>query len=131
MACAIHCLLTPLVIGVLPIAGLGALVEESTETWIIGAAVVVTVASALWGFQRHRALRIVMTLFGAAGLLLLGHWLGERHPLGTALSIAGGVVIAGAHFWGARLCKACPGDHGHGHAGEPHAHDHDHDHDDR
>jgi len=108
LACAIHCLAMPLIVGVLPMLGLSFLAEESTETWIVGATLLVSVAGALWGFHRHRALRIVMTFAGAIGLLLIGRWLGEAHPLGLPLTIGGSITIAIAHLWGARLCRSCP-----------------------
>jgi len=108
IACAIHCLAMPLIVGVLPILGLSFLAEESAETWMVGIAVLVSVAGALWGFHRHRALRIVMTFAGAIGLMLVGRWLGESHPLGLPLTIGGSITIAIAHLWGARLCRSCP-----------------------
>jgi len=117
VACAIHCALTPLLVGLLPFVGLSFLAEERTEAWIIGAVVVLATGSALWGFKRHRELRAVMAFVGAVGLLLMGRWLGHEHPLGVPLTIAGGVAIAGSHWLSARLCKTCPN-----HAGESHVH---------
>lgn len=117
VACAIHCALTPLLVGLLPLLGLTFLSEERTETWIVGVVVVLAIGSALWGFKRHRALRAVMAFAGAVGLLLMGRWLGHNHPLGVALTVAGGVAIAGAHWLSARLCKTCPS-----HAGVAHEH---------
>ena len=117
VACAIHCALTPLLVGILPLLGLSFLSEERTEAWIVGAVVVLAIGSALWGFKRHGALRAVMAFVGAVGLLLMGRWLGDQHPLGVPLTIAGGVSIALAHWLSARLCKTCPS-----HAGEAHQH---------
>ena len=121
MGCAIHCALTPLLVGVLPLLGMSFLSEERTEAWLVGAVVVFATGSALWGFRRHRALRAVMAFVGAVGILLLGRWLGDAHPLGIPLTILGGIAIAIAHWISARACRACPShdgdhDHGHGHA---------------
>ncbi len=116
VACAIHCALTPLLVGVLPLVGLSFLAEERTEQWAVGAVVVFAVGSALWGFHRHRALRAVMAFAGAVGVLLMGRWLGDAHPLGIPLTIMGGVAIAGAHWLSARTCHTCPNhalDHSH------------------
>lgn len=119
LACAVHCALTPLLVGILPLLGLSFLSEERTEAWLVGAVVVLATGSALWGFKRHGALRAVMAFAGAVGLLLMGRWLGDEHPLGVPLTIAGGLAIAGAHWLSARLCRTCPN-----HQAEAHGHAH-------
>jgi hypothetical protein len=110
LACAIHCALMPLLVGVLPLLGMSFLAEDHTEEWMVGAVVILALGSGLWGFRHHRALRVLMAFAGAVGLFLMGHWLGHDHPVGLPLTFAGGVAIAGAHWLSTRLCRTCPSD---------------------
>jgi drug/metabolite transporter (DMT)-like permease len=119
LTCAVHCLAMPLVVGVLPLLGFGFLTQQSSEGVLLGAILVTALAGALWGYRRHRELRVVMAFIGAVGLVLISRVWGEHHPLGRALGIVGGLAIAGAHLVSARLCRSCSTDH---------AHDHDHEH---
>jgi hypothetical protein len=107
IACAIHCLLMPLLVGVLPLVGMGFLADEATEAWIIGAVVVTAVAGGLWGFRLHGSLRVLMTLIGAVGLVMVGQLLGHAHALGEALTIGGMCLVAVGHLVSVRLCRTC------------------------
>lgn len=111
VVCALHCLAMPLFVGVLPTLGLSFLAGESTETWLIGATVLLSVIGALWGFRRHRKRLALGTIVSAATLVVLGRWLGERHPLGLPLTVLGAFAIAAGHLWSARLCRCCPAPH--------------------
>jgi len=108
-ACALHCLAVPLIIGVLPFLGLGFIGEERTDTAIAAIAVTIAAASALWGFHRHRELRLLMAFAAAIGLVAVGNALGLHDALGRWLAIAGGLAIAVSHVISSRLCHRCPG----------------------
>lgn len=103
--CAIHCLLLPLVVGVLPMLGV-ATVLEPAEVWLTIVAILIAVLSALWSYHKHRELRIVALFFGALGLVIIGL------VLENIWYHAGGMVaLLGAHILSANLCKSCSHDH--------------------
>ena len=110
IACAIHCLAMPLLVGVLPLVGLAFVTEERFEFAVIGSIVVLATASALWGYQKHRALRGVMSFVGALGILGLGLWIEQNADWGRFVVILGGLGVAAAHLLSARLCSRCEDD---------------------
>jgi len=104
--CAIHCLLMPLLVGVLPILGV-AWVSDEAELYITFSAVFIIGFSILWGYRKHNELRIIALFVGALGLILAGlvsenEWF---HGVGM-------MVLLGAYFLSVRLCKSCAHDHG-------------------
>jgi MerC mercury resistance protein len=54
LVCAIHCLTVPLLVTVLPLAGVGVLLGGSLEILFIVASVVLATVSLCWSFRRHR-----------------------------------------------------------------------------
>jgi uncharacterized membrane protein YfcA len=112
LACAVHCLLTPLAIGVLPL--LGASVQELSPRAHLVLTVLVVASAVLgvaWGYRRHRDARfVVATAFGLVAYLL-GHTF-EEAWYGVALAIVGALTLAASSFLGARLgarlAHACP-----------------------
>ena len=105
IACAIHCLLTPLLVGFLPLVGLSFLASEAAEFWLLGFVLVTAIGGALWGFRKHRELRVLMSFIGACALMICGVILGEEALMGRILLIAGGILVAIAHLVSARLCR--------------------------
>jgi len=110
IACAIHCLAMPLLVGVLPLLGLAFVAEERFEWAVVSTVSILALASALWGYQKHRALRVVMSFVGALGVLVLGLWLDASTDWGHLFVVLGGVGVAGAHLLSARLCQRCEDD---------------------
>ena len=110
IACAIHCLAMPLLVGVLPLLGLAFVAEERFEWAVVGTVSILALASALWGYQKHRALRVIMSFVGALGILVLGLWLESSTDWGRVVVVLGGIGVAGAHLLSARLCRRCEDD---------------------
>lgn len=108
LACAVHCLLMPLVITVLPLLGAAGLGELEPAGHL--ALTLLVVASALlgvtWGYRRHRDLRIVWATAIGLGAYLLGHWL-EDSWYGLGLAVLGALTLAASSFVGARLSHTC------------------------
>lgn len=111
LACAVHCAALPLVVTLLPLAGLGFLADERVEWALVGASAVLGVTSLCLGYREHRSRRALAVL--AAGLALLaGGRIAESRgllaePLGVALVVAGGLSIAAAHLVNRALCRSC------------------------
>lgn len=114
-ACAVHCLLLPLGVTLLPVLGASGLaaLEPSVDLALALLVVAGGAGSALLGFRRHRDLRLSLIMVGCVLLYLVGHGL-EQAWYGRALAITGGLGLALASFASARL--------GHTHAPETCAH---------
>ena len=94
--CLIHCIVLPILSGVLPLAG--ALAGDRRIHWII---VVLAVPAAIYAFgSRLRDLRNGVRLVALAvlGVALLIGGLFAPEPAEHALTIAGGVALAIAHI---------------------------------
>lgn len=106
-ACAVHCLLVPVASAVLPLLGAsgsafasGPIEHAFNAVVIVGALLALVV-----GYRRHRDVRIALAIAVALLVYFAGHALdGQR--LGLGLSIVGGLALAGASFWSARLGHA-------------------------
>jgi hypothetical protein len=105
-ACAVHCLLVPLAAALLPLLG------ASSQGLLGGADPILTVlvvaggaASALFGFRRHRDLRLSLGMAACIALYLTGHLI-EPAWYGRALAVLGGIGLALLSFASARLGHA-------------------------
>ena len=108
--CALHCALLPVVAAVLPMVGLGPLVEERTEVALIGASAALGTISLSLGFRRHRSGRALIVLAIGLGMLALGRFAEARdaETMGMVAVVSGGLAIAGSHLINHRLCRTCP-----------------------
>lgn len=109
IACAVHCLAMPLLIGVLPFLGLSWLASQTAETWFVSALVMTALIGVLWGMKRHGSVRVIATFAAAVALVGAGQALHEEGQIGHILTILGSFAIAGAHLLNTHLCKTCPG----------------------
>lgn len=106
--CAIHCLLLPVLVTLLPaIAGVG-LDDEAFHVWMVVLVLPVSVYALVSGCRVHKRLSVL--LLGLAGLLvllaaiILGHAvlgdIGER-----AATLFGALLVAFSHLRNYRLCQ--------------------------
>jgi hypothetical protein len=107
LACAVHCLVVPVAMSVMPLVGAsGIALGEGAHT----ALTLLVVASALlgvaWGYRRHRDLRVVFATGVGLCAYLVGHFL-EGSWQGVALAVSGGLLLAASSFLGGRLAHHC------------------------
>lgn len=107
LACAVHCLVVPVGMSLMPMVGLsGFALSEGVEAVLTCLVVASAVAGVSWGYRRHRDARIVLaTTFGLGGYLL-GHAL-EGSAVGLVLAVSGALLLAASSFVGARLAHQC------------------------
>lgn len=108
--CAVHCALLPALAAILPMIGLGLLVEEGTEVFLLGASAALGTISLTLGYRRHRSGRALAVLAIGLGMLALGRFAEAREAeaLGVVAVVSGGLAIAGSHLLNHRLCRSCP-----------------------
>lgn len=126
-ACALHCILLPFVLAILPAMGLAWLGSE----YFGGAMILFTIIFGLWaiyeGFKEHRkcwpllwfGVGILLLLFSefylhdhvfrkevAFGNTIRIVW-GKGHPMHHYVSACGGFIIVIAHILNRFFCKGC------------------------
>lgn len=103
-ACAVHCALTPFVIGVVPLLGMRFLVDERTEWILIGISVVIGVSTLLPAYiRRHRRARPLVIFATGLCLILMGH-LGLA-AIEIPMAVAGGLLVAASQMLNRRFCR--------------------------
>jgi MerC mercury resistance protein len=106
IACAIQCTLVPLLIGVLPLVGLGFLAGDNLETIFLAISIVLALGSFSWGFRHQRRLHIFLFLIGGFALVFMGRvWVDEAFEI--AFVVPGTLALAAGHLLNRRLCQLC------------------------
>lgn len=108
LMCAIHCLILPLILVLLPSLAALELDDEAFHIWMLVAVLPTSIFALTIGCKRHK--RYHLLAIGVAGLtllitaVLLGHELigeyGEK-----ILTLLGASLIATGHFFNFRLCR--------------------------
>ena len=106
LACAMHCLATPLLVAVLPLFGLSFIADEITEVVLLGFAVPLAVSSLCWGFRLHKSGRVFL-LLGAAVMLIAAGRLFAEDRSEISLVVTGAVILAASHVLNRHLCRTC------------------------
>ena len=108
LCCGLHCIFTPLLIGVAASLPIGWLLEESTEVLLLLAAVLTGALSLGPSYWRHHRRKRCLAMFAVGvGLLTLAKLgpVGERwEPWAVA---SGATLLATAHLVNLRLCRQC------------------------
>jgi len=104
--CALHCAITPLLVGGLSIASFA---SETAEGTLLLAGTSIAATSLGFGWRQHGRRR-PLALLAVGALLLASGWAlagsGSAAPSVAALA-AGGLSVAAAQLWNGRLCRVC------------------------
>jgi hypothetical protein len=113
LACAAHCAAMPLLIGLLPLVGLGFLAEQRTEWALAALSIGIGSMSLIPSYARkHRQWRPLLLFAVGASLIIVVRLLAEGGPRLEAPAMAlGGLLIACAHMVNHRLCRSCAACH--------------------
>lgn len=107
LACAVHCLVVPVAMSLMPMLGLsGFALSERVETLLTCLVVASALAAIIWGYRRHRDARVVLATTFGLGAYLSGHAL-EGSVVGLVLAVSGALLLAASSFIGARLAHHC------------------------
>lgn len=103
--CAIHCALLPMLLGVLPLIGLGFLATLWVEVLMVSFSLFIGIYALSSSCAKHqRNLPIIILITGFI-ILISGHLIFS--PYESILAPTGGLTIAFAHFINLRYTKAC------------------------
>lgn len=106
LACAVHCMLMPFVITLLPLLGLGLLAHTEVEMSLVVVSVSLASISLCWGTRIHKKRRVLFLILAAIFLFWMAGF--EAHGLQEGLFFAfGGICLALGHYINSRLCRSC------------------------
>lgn len=99
LLCAIHCVLLPFVLALLPLIGLEFLAGHTFERVFVACAAALASASILTAYRRHRKPHALFLMVPGILLLLFGIAINlEVHvAIHTVSVVTGGVLVASAH----------------------------------
>ena len=120
LACAIHCLATPLLLAILPSMAALQLDSEAFHLWMIIAVLPTSLYALTLGCKQHKRNQLLIP--GSIGLALLvlafvlgEEWIGEVGE--KSLTTLGAGFVAVGHWFNYRLCRiekhescSCPND---------------------
>jgi hypothetical protein len=107
MLCAGHCLLAPLAVGALPLAGMEAALGEPLEWTFVVGGLALGSASLIPSFRRLHRRWLPLMLFGAGVALWMGARLLASERWELLLVVTGAASLATAHLLNRRWCRAC------------------------
>lgn len=104
--CAIHCILLPVILPVLPLLGLNAAHNHAFEGFVLLFTMVLGFITLFIGFHRyHRKLYPFYALFlGGFIYWQRGIW---GHEYEHVILMIGAALVVGAHLMNMRLCNKC------------------------
>ena len=107
-ACAVHCALTPLVIGVVPFLGMRFLADERAEWILVGVSMAIGISTLLPAYiRRHRQAKPLLLFASGLCLILLGHLGPAAGPLTEMpMAVSGGLLVTASQLLNRRLCQS-------------------------
>ena len=106
IACAIHCMVSPIILGLLPMVH----ASEAIETALIVASVAIGALTIGAGYREHHKKRVLILLGFSLVFLGARFFVAERFE--TAVVVTGAMLMASAQFINVRLQRHCC-DHDH------------------
>jgi MerC mercury resistance protein. len=108
--CGIHCLLTPVLLAVLPILGAQGRFGETTETVLIFLSITIGAISIGMGVAQHRRWSLLAILAVAIAMILSGHYLAPDR-FEAPMIVTGALIMAGGQFLNLRSHRDACCDH--------------------
>jgi len=115
ITCAIHCMIMPLVVTLLPIFGLSLFATEEFEWMLLMVSAMLGVTSLCFGFRKHKSFRAFSFLGIGLTFLVIGR-LAHEHvshfrvftfDIYLLFLVAGATLVALSHWLNNKLCKSC------------------------
>lgn len=106
VVCALHCMLSPILLGLIPIFHTESPAAEMIEKLLIALSVLIGVSSIAVGYREHRRNAILVLLASSLALLAAG-LLVESERLEPPLIVSGAMLMAVAQFLNLRYHRNC------------------------
>jgi hypothetical protein len=115
ITCAIHCMIMPLIVTLLPIFGLSLFATEEFEWMLLMVSAMLGVTSLCFGFKKHKSFRAFSFLGIGLTFLVIGR-LAHEHvshfrvftfDIYLLFLVAGATLVALSHWLNNKLCKSC------------------------
>jgi hypothetical protein len=115
ITCAIHCMIMPLIVTLLPIFGLSLFATEEFEWMLLMVSAMLGVTSLCFGFKKHKSFRAFSFLGIGLTFLVIGR-LAHEHvshfrvftfDIYLLFLVAGAILVAFSHWLNNKLCKSC------------------------
>ena len=113
--CAVHCVVFPVLLVLLPWLGATFLFDRKIEFFFIGGSIFLATLSYSYGFHFHRKMHLMMLLYLCTGMIVAGKLLIGGIP-GLWVAVPGALGLAAGHLMNLRLCEHCQ-EEGHLHDG--------------
>ena len=107
--CAIHCALSPILFGLLPLIGGANVNERWLEPFFILAAIGLAVVALARGYTVHHRRSVVPLFVLGFASIVAGRWIvAEASPLWeSGLVVAGSLILVLAHWRNHSACMTC------------------------
>ena len=115
ITCAIHCMIMPLIVTLLPIFGLSLFATEEFEWMLLMVSAMLGVTSLCFGFRKHKSFKAFSFLGIGLTFLVIGR-LAHEHvshfrvftfDIYLLFLVAGATLVALSHWLNNKLCKSC------------------------
>jgi hypothetical protein len=107
--CAVHCVVSPVLVAVMSLYGLRAGVNEDAEWVLAGGSLMLGAASLLPSYLRLHRRTIALAIFASGtAVMLLGRIIVPLSAIEAVLVAVGGLMMAAGHVTNRWLCRTCP-----------------------
>ncbi|WP_176500498.1 MerC domain-containing protein [Sphingomonas sp. HMP9] len=105
--CMVHCLALPVLLAAVPALSAVVAIPESFHIWVLLLATPAAAIALFGGHARHAAVWPLGLGIGGLGLMALGAFVVPEGSVETAVTVAGGTLVAMAHIGNLRLRHTC------------------------
>jgi len=107
LLCAIHCVVLPFLMTILPLLGWQLLENEAVEYCLMAATLLIGCFSLYRGYRhQHRSIKPLLLFIAGFVLLLTGHFIVAGRSSLCIIAV-GALSIIIAHWWNLRECRHC------------------------
>ncbi|UTW59920.1 MerC domain-containing protein [Kordiimonas sp. SCSIO 12603] len=105
--CVVHCILTPILIAVLPAIAVYAEINHDIELLLIGVMLPLSAFALFRGYKCHCSMQPTVNAAGGVALLLLAQLVLESETGELIASVAGGLALITAHIINIKAGRHC------------------------
>jgi MerC mercury resistance protein len=108
--CAVHCLLTPVLISFSAVVAHFLPAEEKIHRSLAVLVALFGTIALFIGFRKHRRATILFLMMGGLGCIAGSAWLGDRlpsHACEVAITMMGSTLMIAAHRLNHTFCRSC------------------------